>query len=194
MKVSLPGIIILLSAVCASCTLPSAWVDVVQGNVSFRQGDWQTAMVAYLKAKNVDQRLQPYVTYNLANIYHNLGEVGVAFRLWNSAKADADPDLAFALAFNSGVAHYEQGQYAEATAFFREALRLRPSSLDAKINLELSAKKARLTGTPSDLVTVPPDPAAIQETKRILDYVRQKEEARWYQSAPEGAKPVEGDR
>jgi len=130
----------------------------------------------------------PWIAYNLGNVYHFLGEFDAASEMWNAADAGEDPDLSFAVAFNKGVMAYELGQYNRAYTLFRDALRIKSTSVAAKRNLELALRKIEAGEGIGNQEGADGDHAETQELSsdavRILEYVRRKEGARWV--APDG--------
>ena len=51
---------------------------------------------------------------------------------------DLSDDVRFALLYNLGILAHRNGNYAQAADFFKQALLIDGSSVDAKVNLELS--------------------------------------------------------
>ncbi len=129
----------------------------------------------YLQADKESAR--PWVLYNLGNVYLSLGELDPGILTLEQARMGPIDgtrrqvrDVLFRIAFNRGVAYYDKLEYAEAAAAFVEALKMRPGSWDAKINLELS-QKARQTLPP-----VKPSrrkPGEEQQIEQILEQLRQ---------------------
>lgn len=168
----------------SGCDRYDAHVRVVRANYNVSRGDYQSAIVDYLRAADVSS-YDPWISYNLGNVYHSLGESEVALEMW-TASQDADvPDLLFGSAFNRGVYYFEQGLYSRAVEQFRYALRLDGSSISAKRNLELSMEKLRAE---SELTSNPEAGEASLTAEaagggRILDYIRRKEEQQWRSNA-----------
>ncbi len=164
------------------CGLGEPHVSVLQGNYAYGQGRFQRATVEYLEALESDQHVA-WILYNLGNAYHSLGENEAALEMWNGALASRDPELMFRAGFNRGVLYYEQGRFDEAYDEFRYALVLNPSSIAAKINLELAVQKLQ-AGTTADEIRQAVDETTSEgdlstETLRVLNYIRRKEVSRW---------------
>jgi tetratricopeptide (TPR) repeat protein len=179
--VGLLGTLLLLG----SCSLLEPHSSVVQGNYAYGQGDYQSATVAYLRALD-EEEFDSFIQYNLANVYHALGESGAAFELWNRAADGADEELLFRISFNKGVAHYELGEYGQAFEELRNALTIKSSSVAAKRNLELTLRKLRASQSVQEVSTqtesAEGDRAPSAEALRVLEYMRRKEEQRWFAS------------
>jgi len=184
MIVATVGVIVLVGA----CGAGDPYVSVIEGNYAFGQGRYQDATVRYLQALSRGS-YSDWISYDLGNVYHSLGESDAALQMWKRASHSADSSLRFGVAFNQGVQFYELGDYPEAYASFRRALEFDSSNINAKINLELTLQKLQPTAeSPSTQQPVPPKTPEItnQDSQRVLDYVRRKEAQEW---APGKTKP-----
>lgn len=175
---------VILLTTLTSCSGGWNHLQVLQSNYDFSQGDYLGATVGYLNSLS-DTEFHNYVAYNLANVYHALGEFPAALSLWEEAEATNSVDLLFRIHFNKAVLFYEQGEYLAARESFIRALLLEPSNVDAKINLELTLKKletglsAQTRRSPgSDTGSSVPE-TSTSETLRIFDYLRRKEAQQW---------------
>jgi tetratricopeptide (TPR) repeat protein len=167
----------LLFIVCLSgCEIPNVYLDVIQGQYHYGRGQYQEAIVSYMRSLESDTYAH-WVQYNLGNAYHSLGEVEAAASIWDKAAQTTDRFLQFHVAYNKGSLYYEMGKYQEAYEEFKHALRLDPSAVDAKINLELSLRKMNSGGGGQPQTGGPP-PAG-EDTGRILDYVKRREGTKW---------------
>lgn len=154
---------------------------IIAGNQKFQSGENQDAIMDYLKGVSSETN-KDYFYYNLGNVYSSLGESPSAFSVWNLADGQTNPSLKFNLLYNRGVLEYQEGNYTVAYNEFRQALVLIPSSIKAKINLELSLNKMSVANYNqiNDLKADDPDTdGATDETNRILEYVKQKEAMTW---------------
>ena len=168
-----------LTAILYSCSWPGAPLgapySVLNGNYRFNRGEEVLATYHYLQAD--DEAANPWVLYNLGNVYLSLGELDPGVHTLEQARRGQIDgtrrqvgDLLFRIAFNLGVAHYDKLEYAEAAAAFVEALKMKSGSWDAKINLELSQKARQ---------TLPPvKPSGLksgekQHIEQILEQLRQ---------------------
>ena len=165
-----------------SCNVSTPYVPVLLGNHAFNQGDYQEATVHYLRALDKGQFTQ-WVQYNLANVYHSLGEFDAALELWNKSLETDSTDLLFAIHYNRGILFYEQGRYEDAFEGFKTALIYDPTYINAKLNLELTLSKLQ-SGRG---VLRRSQQGEVQELSadsvRIFEYIRRKEEQTWIQQA-----------
>jgi len=166
----------LLLASCSEAT--QGWV-IMQGNAAFQRGEFQKASLSYLAVQGAGLSLD-VISYNLGNVYNALGETNTALAVWSNITRPSSEELAYRLAFNKGYLLYQRGQYEEACREFRTALVMKPSSLDAKRNLEISLLKTQNFGS-----ALPSRPRAADRTdpgetqKALLDYINRLEGTRW---------------
>lgn len=185
------AVILLLSA----CDISSPHISVLRGNHAFEQGNYQAATVHYLEHWE-NETYDPWIAYNLGNVYHFLGEFDAAGEMWRAAGEEEDEGLRFAVAFNTGVMAYELAQYNRAYTLFREALVIDSSSVAAKRNLELALRKLEAgegideRGTPGEQEQAQDELSS--DAVRILEYVRRKEGVQWV--APEQQQPTQSGR
>jgi len=173
-----------LSAVIlvCGCDLRSPAVRVAAGNYAYERGNYQQALVHYLVGAESSDR-ESWFSYNIGNVYHALGESEAALEMWALAARSPDQSIQFGTSFNRGVLLYEMGRYQDAYEAFRHALTVNSASTDAKINLELSLQKIQAedsaTSSESAQRGGEPEDGVNQETMRIIEYVRRKEEQQW---------------
>jgi len=172
------GLVCALALTLTSCT---EWGDgwaILEGNAAYQRGEFQKASLSYLAAQGTGPVLE-VVSYNLGNVYNALGETNTALAVWARITRPGSEELAYRLAFNRGYLLYQRGQYDEACQEFRTALLMKPSSLDAKRNLEICLLKTQNFGTalPARPRTDRADP---DESRRaLLDYISRLEGTRW---------------
>ncbi len=182
------GLFILFLAILTSCGQEIPQLRVIRGNYNVSRGDYQMAIVDYLRARG-ESEYDPWIAYNLGNVYHFLGEAEAAVEQWNRAQNVDVRDLQFGAAFNRGVYLFEQGRYEDALAQFRFALTVNPSSMDAKRNFETTLERIESgAGLTRDGMSGSDDGSDQSQTPestatRMLDYVRRKEEQRWRANA-----------
>ncbi|MFP4483468.1 MAG: tetratricopeptide repeat protein [Spirochaetota bacterium] len=176
------AIILAGGVLLGGCDISSAHLAVLRGNHAFDQGNYQAATLHYLDHWE-SSTYDPWIAYNLGNVYHSLGEFDAAVEMWDSAEQAEEGDLAFAVAFNRGVMAYELGRYHQAYSHFREALIINSGSVPAKRNLELALRKIEAGEGVGDREPAEEEQGERTELSsdavRILEYVRRKEEVQW---------------
>lgn len=167
-----------------SCNIKTPHIPVLAGNYAYGRGDYQEATVRYLQAMESGE-YTPWVEYNLANVYHSLGEFDAAFELWDRALETDDIDLLFAVSFNRGILFYEQGNYERAFESFKTALTYNPNDLGSKLNLELTLLKLQGSRASANQLRGGGSEGAAEELSadsiRMFEYIRRKEEQVWIQ-------------
>lgn len=172
--------IVLLVMLTSSCREAQPSTAVLQGGFSYSRGQYQKAILYYLDAEDSATAGRDVIYYNLANVYFALGEGDAALRAWSQAEnATDDADLLFRIAFNRGVLYYQRGHYDEAYRAFRQALLIRPSDIDAKINLEESLSRVRASASSPSESGLDTSDDGDADKQRLLDYVRRKEADAW---------------
>jgi tetratricopeptide (TPR) repeat protein len=161
----------------AGCGLGSVYGEVIQGNYHYGRGQYQEAIVSYMRALEAGSSAG-WIQYNLGAAYYSLGETEAAAAIWSQAEMTEDPTLQFHIAYNKGCLYYQMGKYREAYQEFRQALGFEPSAMDAKINLELSLRRMNSGGREPPADKSGPHPAA-EDSGRILEYVKRKEGTKW---------------
>ncbi len=175
----LPVLSVLLVLSLGSCSeWRTGWV-IVEGNGAFQRGEFQKASLSYLGSEAFGSSAD-VVNYNLGNVYNALGETNTALAVWSRIVQPGFEELAYRLAFNKGYLLYQRGQYEEACQEFRTALLMKPSSLDAKRNLEICLLKTQSFGTSLPARSRPAERTDPGETqKALLDYINRLEGTRW---------------
>ncbi|MBN2617570.1 MAG: tetratricopeptide repeat protein [Spirochaetales bacterium] len=169
----------------SSCSRLLETSTIISGNQKFQSGNYQGAIIDYLPGIN-SSSYKDYFFYNLGNVYSSMGESPAAFSVWDQAQEQTNTQLKFNLLYNRGVLEFQEGSYESAYEHFRQSLKLIPSNISAKINLELSLNKmsAATFNKTSDIVKTTKDSTnTTDETTRILEYVRQKEAMTWGQTS-----------
>jgi tetratricopeptide (TPR) repeat protein len=164
-----------------SCEKINELSSIIIGNQQVKNGDYQGAVVSYLKGID-SENYREYYFYNLGNIYSYLGEYPSAFFVWEKAKEVTNPVMQYNLLYNKGVLEYQKGKYKEAYLEFKKALVINPNKIEAKINLELSLQKMNVANYSSVVAPVRAtgqSGSISDETTRILEYVIKKEEMVW---------------
>jgi len=148
-KVVLGALLLSITIVLAACCSAVAGGN-RQGNKLYNQGRYDEALSAYQKAQ-VEQPDLAELHYNVGNTLHHKEDYQGAAAETLQGLSKADPDLRARAYYNLGNSFYRQGQFAEAVAAYKGALKLNPDDQDAKHNLELAQRrldKQQLTPSP----------------------------------------------
>ena len=179
---SKPSRILLASIIAAmiftSCS--QGKIILMEANFFHSRGRYEEALSSFLRALNHEDAAA-YAEYGLGLTLYSLEQNEAALlryrdskRLLEDFSGSEHRELRFRNHFNSGIIHFEDGDYRTAADAFREALRADSRRVDAKRNLELS------------LLSISMEPAAEdqaesrQEQREILfDFLREEEERFW---------------
>lgn len=112
-----------------------------KGNEHYAKEEYNDAYAAYQDAM-LDEPDSPQLHYNIGNVLYRAQQRGEAVEHYRKALSSPDRPFLQSVHYNIGNAQFLQGQLSEALDSYKEALKLDPSDLDAKFNLELT--QARL--------------------------------------------------
>lgn len=170
--------LILIAVVLSSCSILEPGYSILRGHYAYQQGDYQKALIHYLGEEEQGNHKER-ILFNIADVYYALGEGLPALELWQQIDSSSDEDVLYAAGFNSGVVLYQSGRFVEAYYAFRRALELKPGSLDAKKNLELTLERLEAENRTNDSRAPAATPEISDDARRILQYIKRKEGSRW---------------
>ncbi|ASQ28987.1 hypothetical protein CDQ96_00825 [Borrelia miyamotoi] len=181
-------LVVLLSGVIfvpfLSCSSIKAMSFMAIGNYKHIRGDYQGAISIYYSLAD-DKQSSAWSYYNLGIVYYSLGEYESSLRMFSYAKRDSDFFLNFNINYNEGVIYYNQGLYRKAEIAFKEALRINPSSYNAKYNLELAIIKKRTIPDNLENLNIKRNQGFIENNENFLRYVENLERVLWVMRAKE---------
>ncbi|GHU47982.1 hypothetical protein FACS1894200_04210 [Spirochaetia bacterium] len=165
-----------LALLLCSCSRIEGRLHILAGNFYTSQAQYNEAIAAYMNAASHPD-LRPYTDYALGVCYYYLDEKKLALEKWTLTNKAAEPELAFRMHYNRGIALYESGDFPAAARAFRAALELDSSRIEAKRNMELSLYfQNRPVPTPAASNTSYGDS---ELSDFLFDYIRLKEQSRW---------------
>ena len=139
---------------------------IAEGCFDYHNSNYNSAISKYKtvieKSETGDSSLiRDYALFNLGTTYLAEGETAAALEKYHeifggeseSTKAgrtddsiSTDEKIIFAVLYNLGVVAYESGNFDKARGYFKEALKIDSTDLQAKINLELCISKNETMG------------------------------------------------
>ncbi|MHB8578015.1 MAG: tetratricopeptide repeat protein [Dehalococcoidia bacterium] len=122
------------------CSRPSAQRLNADGNHAYARADYPTALEDYRKAQ-VERPDLTTLNYNAGNVLHQQGEYqrGITESLRATRGGVSDTQVR---AFDAvGSDYYREGKLKEALDAFKNALRVDPSDIDAKYNVEVIQRR-----------------------------------------------------
>lgn len=180
-------VVCISAALYASCSADTASMfSILEGTVSWARKDWTGATTAFLGVADAEpdavrDSVREYAVYALASVYLSQEEYNAALQRLSSVSDAAPEGLQSSKWYQAGVIAFRKGLFEDAASYFRKSLEADASSVDAKVNLELSQRSLSSANTPRAAGS-----AGFQEkagdaadTETLFDYIRQKEEQRW---------------
>jgi Ca-activated chloride channel family protein len=156
---------------------------IMEGNFHAAGGRYAQAIGAYTRALSFPEAV-PYGEFALGTVYMALDEKDNALVRFEKAREALQDhtrgrELLYRIVYNTGIIHFEEGNYEEAAGEFKSALEYDSSRIEAKRNLELSLLSlARQEAAPQDASRMTVREAGDDHTI-LFEYMRQKEQEQW---------------
>jgi Ca-activated chloride channel family protein len=184
-KVLLPALACVFPLLGSSCSGIQGKLYLMEGNFFNSRGMYTGAIASYLKALDYPG-VAPYAEYGLGSAYFAMEEGRAALERYRSAekeletvKKDSHRELLYRIHYNSGIIHFEGGDYDEAVRAFRDALKTDSSRIEAKRNLELSLIFSLSGGSPRTGSADSGEEDGEAGTSTLFEYLREKEQDQW---------------
>jgi tetratricopeptide (TPR) repeat protein len=164
-----------------SCGAVRGGLLIMEGNFYSGRGMNEEAVSAFTRALS-HEKASPYAQYGIGTAYLNMNDAEDALEQFTLVEKETKPnthtELRYRNAYNTGIARFAGGDYAEAASAFRKALEADPSRFEAKRNLELSLRSLaeENSGAGQDGNG---DAAEDSGTKVFFEYLREKEQEKW---------------
>ena len=174
-------LVLVLGSFCflVSCGSPGPYIDVLEGNFYYYRGDYERATAAYMQGTN-SGNTHGRLSYNLGNVYFALGEVPAAIDKFQESSHSADTEILFRANYNLGVIYYQLADFEKSYHYFIEALKIKPSDMDSKIDLEYSLQKLRSSITLKNNKSDKQKKTSLKDSAlRLLEYIQSREEYIW---------------
>ncbi len=144
-------------AMFTSCS--SDTQNILSGTISYHKKQYKHAVSQYMNtAENAkihnDETTLNYALFDLGTSYLQLGEETAALEKYNSVSPTAPDSVRYAAFYNAGVLCHKNGDYDEAKKYFRKALEIDNTRIEAKINFELSVQNASQSAKQNESNTV----------------------------------------
>ena len=163
-----------------------AGTKLLEGSIQWNRKNYQQAVAHYLEVGDIatetnDTELTDYALFGLATTYMMQDESEAALRRFNAISQDAPDSIKFAVLYNSGIVAHQNGDYQRAASYFRDALRIDSSSIDAKINLELSLRQSvsQSNAAESELTPVSTNTDSDVLEQALYSIIRENEQKQW---------------
>lgn len=194
-KVICISILIFLISSCSK--LDVARLNFLSGYIAWKQNDWNKAASKFFKSIDLseeieDVKLKDYSDFAIGSIYLMQNEDASALSRFEAINENADKNLDSYIYYQKGIIAFKNHEYENAIKFFKKSLELKPDSVDAKINFELSMRyqkkqKEKLPNSKSAAVIENKEADLLEKT--ILNLIRQKEKEQWQKKEQENKQP-----
>ncbi len=179
------GAIILGMTSCSSDT-----INIFKGTTSYNNKQYKHAISCYMKviennSENQDSDTFNYSLYDLGTAYATIGEDTAALERFALISEIAPDQIRYAAMYNSGVIAHKNEDYENAKKYFRKALEIDSTKIEAKINLELSMQMGEelVKQQESNMI-----PASEQENtnpdveEAVFKHIKENDQKQWKNS------------
>ena len=194
-KVICISILIFLISSCSK--LDVARLNFLSGYIAWKQNDWNKAASNFFKSIDLseeveDVKIKDYSDFAIGSIYLMQNEDASALSRFEKINENTDKNLNSYIYYQKGIIAFKNHEYEKAVRLFKKSLELKPDSVDAKINFELSMRyqkkqKEKLPNSKSAAVIENKEADLLEKT--ILNLIRQKEKEQWQKKEQENKQP-----
>lgn len=194
-KIICISILIFLMSSCSK--VDRARLNFLSGYIAWKQNDWNKAASNFFKSIDLseeieDVKIKDYSDFAIGSIYLMQNEDASALSRFEKINENTDKNLNSYIYYQKGIIAFKNHEYEKAVRLFKKSLELKPDSVDAKINFELSMRyqkkqKEKLPNSKSAAVIENKEADLLEKT--ILNLIRQKEKEQWQKKEQENKQP-----
>ncbi|XTB04999.1 tetratricopeptide repeat protein [Treponema denticola] len=194
-KIICISILIFLISSCSK--VDRARLNFLSGYIAWKQNDWNKAASNFFKSIDLseevkDVKIKDYSDFAIGSIYLMQNEDASALSRFEKINENMDKNLNSYIYYQKGIIAFKNHEYEKAVRLFKKSLELKPDSVDAKINFELSMryqKKQKEKLPNSKSAAVIENKEADLSEKTILNLIRKKEKEQWQKKEQENKQP-----
>ena len=175
-------------------------VKILRGTYEWHKKNYRKAVSYYL---DVAQNTAPdknqtinYSLYDLAQAYSMTGEDKAALERYAQISSDAPDIVRYKAYYNAGIIACNNGDFEGATSYFRKALEIDSSRIEAKINMELSIQMTAAESKQNESQALP----ANQENQHnqdlentVFNHIKENDKRQWKNSESNQAQNLSDD-
>lgn len=175
-------------------------VKILRGTWEWHKKNYRKAVSFYL---DVAQNTAPeknqtinYSLYDLAQAYSMTGEDKAALERYAQISSDAPAIVRYKAYYNAGIIACNNGDFEGATSYFRKALEIDSSRIEAKINMELSIQMTAAESKQNESQAIP----ASQENQHnqdlentVFNHIKENDKRQWKNSESNQAQNLSDD-
>lgn len=168
----------------------SETANILNGTFSYHKKQYRHAVSEFMSANETameenNQIIIDYSLYDLGTAYLMLGEDGAALERFISVSSAAPDNVRYAAYYNAGVLSHKNGDYEGAKNYFRKALEIDNSRIEAKINFELSMQTAAQGGkqNESNAIQGSQEESDVSDIEKTLfERIKENDQKQWKNS------------
>ena len=190
--------IVVLASLFSGCS--SETTDILKGTISYHKKNYRHSVAKFTEAsenaaaKNNSTALN-YALYDLGTAYTMIGENDSALEQFKSISEDSPQAVRYVAFYNAGVIASRNQDYEEAQDFFKKALQIDSSKIDAKINLELSMQMGSGKGHQNESQSIQASQSESNPKdleKAVFEHIKENDQKQWKNSETQSnANPAE---
>ena len=177
---------VILALVLCACSEVPGKLFVMEGNSRSSRGQYNQAIESYMRAMEFTEA-GLYGEYALGAVFFALGEDNAALDRFSNARqmlenspAGSNRELRYRIHYNTAVVLFSAGDFSGAADYFREALRIDGSRIEAKRNLELSLLSLERENVLNVLrESIGENDAENESRAAFFEFIRQRELTQW---------------
>ena len=161
-------------------------IKILEGKLDWSKQDYQNAVGDFFEtASNAQARgdflVEQYAVFGLGSTYLMQGETDAALKRFSKIYENSSDKIKFAILYNSGIIAHRNGDYKAATDFFKKAILIDSTSINAKINLELSLREnsERSRESAQELVPLSENKEEQNIQNALYSIIREDERQQW---------------
>lgn len=183
------------------CSCSSQTTNIFKGTISFHQKKYRHAVSCFMEASenaaaNNNPINQEFALYDLGTAYIMLGEDTAALEQFNNISEEAPANVRYSAFYNAGVLAWRNSDFEEAKNYFKKALEIDSSRIDAKINLELSMQQSQAKGhqNQSNQIQASQEESSPQNLeKAVFEHIKENDQKQWKNSESENSSNLAED-
>ena len=168
----------------------SETANILKGTISYQQKKYRHSVSCFMEASenaaaDANRLAQSYALYDLGTAYIMLGEDEAALEHFKSIAEDAPDAVRYSAFYNAGVLAWRNSDFDKARDYFRKALEIDSSKMDAKINFELSMQQSQAKGkqNQSNQIQASQEEAAPQNLEQaVFQHIKENDQKQWKNS------------
>ena len=164
--------------------------EILDGTYAWHKKDYRKAVSRFMDVKSQaeeksDTEILDYSLYDLGTAYLMIGEDEAAMEKFLALSETAPQNLRYSAYYNAGIVAHKNQDYQAAKEYFRKAIEIDNSRLEAKINMELSMQMAENKVNQNESQAIP----ASQQEKSppdienaIFQHIKENDQKQWKNS------------